>query len=93
MLCIHRGNTSRLKIRLALLDRGVEGAGVNLKQQVARLDPLVIPDRQINDRPGHAWIDLDDLGTHLPVAGPGIGDVDPVLVERHADSQQDDGAT
>ena len=80
-----------VKLRPGLCQVGLEGAGVYFKEQVIGLHELVIFHGQSDDRTGHARRDLDDVGAHLPVAGPGINDIVPVLEQHRDDGDQDNG--
>ena len=75
---------------VGLIHRRPIGARVDLEQQVARLDELVVLDRQLDEGPGDPGRDLDDIGAHLTVAGPRVGDVVPVLEGDRPSGGQDD---
>ena len=72
------------------MERRFVGARVDLEQQVALLDELVVDDRQLDDRAGDARRDLDHLGHHLAVPGPGVGHVVPVAPEDRGEQDHGD---
>jgi hypothetical protein len=63
---------------------------IDLKQQVAGLDKLVVHNRQMDDRGGNPGRDLNDLCAHLAVPGPGMDDIIPILDQNHNHSDQYD---
>ena len=54
----------------------------DLEQQVPCFHELVIFNRQFNNRTGHPWRDLNDLGLHLTVPGPRVCHVIPIPEEN-----------
>ncbi|MNT15634.1 hypothetical protein D3C72_1506970 [compost metagenome] len=56
---------------LGLLDRNRVVGRVDAQQQVAHLHVLVVAHRHLNHQPGHIRGDVDHVGAHPAIAGPG----------------------
>ena len=88
-LGIELSHLGRTKLRPALVDRGLEGAGVDLEQQVAGLHHLVVLYGKLDDRSGNPGRNLDDLGTNLSVPSPGVDNIIPVFVNHQGCGDND----
>ena len=67
-----QGRLARGDQRLGLLHRDAVVVGVDLHQQVAFLHQLVVAHRDVDDDPGNVGGDIDHVGAHATVAGPGV---------------------
>ncbi len=68
--------------------RSLESPRIQLEQEVAGTDELIVPNRQVDDRRGDSRVDLYDLRTHLAVTGPGVSDVRAVLEDHGKDGHE-----
>jgi hypothetical protein len=84
--------TGLIELGPGLVVAGLEGARIDGKQHVTGLDELVVTDGQGNDGAGHPGGDLNHVGPHLAVAGPGIGDIIAILEKDENDRNGDDQA-
>jgi hypothetical protein len=69
-----------LNLARGQVDPGLKIGRVDLEKQVSLVQLLVVLDRNVNDRTRHPRGDPDDIGSDLPIPGPGILDVS--VVER-----------
>ena len=88
-------NSDAEKIQLAAIEqnmleslkaKALKGLGVDFEQDVAPFHQLVVDDVQVHNGASDSRRDLDDLGPHLPVAGPRVDQVVTVL-EHHEDDR------
>ena len=81
-----------IECRARLVEARLVGAGIDFKQQVARADELIVPNRQGDDGPGDPRRDLNHVRLHLPVAGPGVGEMGPTREQDDHDGDENDRA-
>ena len=71
------------------LQGGHKGARIDLKEELPCLDKLIIRDWELDYGGCDSWSDLNDLGAHLSIPGPRIGDIVPILGQEHTNSKQE----
>jgi hypothetical protein len=79
------------ELGLRLIEDRLVGARVDDEEQVAGADPLVVDDRQRDDRPGDVRGDADGVGAHVGVVGARLVVEHAIDDHAHHSRGDDDG--
>jgi hypothetical protein len=87
LLLLRKSRLIILQLSSGNVDPRLKVARIDLEEQVALPDWLIVSDGNLYNRTRDSRCDADDVGTDLAISGPGIFDITRIKGDGRPDSQ------